>query len=194
MDKNRAEQELCVWEREAKSERLAQESEELLPACESVLWTTFLFDGFGFSDKEGVPSNIAKLAEAIIEDPYLHRRRFYYPGLGAAFEPEDVAMRSAVAQKASDKATGELASGAKDMVVNQGKGIAEEAWQASLGNLAKFPQELIKEGAAYADFIATRDIKQLANAGWYELKNRWHTFQNAVLKHPWRVGKEAGTF
>ena len=41
MDKNRAAQELYVWEREAKSERLAQESEELLPACESVLWTTF---------------------------------------------------------------------------------------------------------------------------------------------------------
>src|SRR5699024_1333950 len=82
----------------------------------------------------------------------------------------------------------------KEVLAEQGKGIAQEAWEASQGSLASFPKELIKEGTSYVDFVATRDVKHLANAAWYELKGRWQAFQDAVIKDPWRVGKEAGVF
>ncbi|MGS0515893.1 hypothetical protein ACQR5T_00845 [Xanthomonas oryzae pv. oryzicola] len=77
-------------------DRAKVEAEQRCPACQQVLWLSFFFDGFGYSDKSGPASNIAKLYAALIDDVDKSARRFYYPGLGAEFRRPPILSSSRV--------------------------------------------------------------------------------------------------
>ena len=130
-----------LGQKQAARDRIAIEAEQQCPACSQALWVSFYFDGFGLSDKEGPKSNIVKLFQAGYDLADKGMRKFYYPGLGAYFDPETAALAAAVGSIAGDKVKDTATDAVKDSAKDVGKGMlgeASEAWskrRASGGSL-----------------------------------------------------------
>ena len=119
----------------AETDRVKAEAEQMCPACEHMLWVSFYFDGFGFGEKDGPRTNILKLFNAAYDKKNKNMRRFYYPGLGADFDPEAGVLREVLKDKATDtvseKAGDKLKEQTVDKVKEKAQKAAEDAWKQS---------------------------------------------------------------
>ncbi|KAB7769375.1 phospholipase effector Tle1 domain-containing protein [Xanthomonas maliensis] len=185
--------------RAASLDRTKVEAEQRCPACQQVLWTTFCFDGFGFSDKYGVASNIAKIHAALIEDTAKGARAFYYPGLGAEYDPETEALTEALGGKAEKELKDKVASTPKDTA----KGAVMDVWKESerlsdksyasraAWTANQLAERAKKQGRKIARTIQ-KPVTTVAKEGWKTLRKEWRALWRDVVKHPWRAAKEAG--
>lgn len=195
--------------KEAERDRVAVEAEQICPACHQALWLSFFFDGFGYSDKAGPKTNIVKLFQAAYEQPEKGMRRFYYPGLGADFDPETAALASAVAGRAVSDVTrnaqGAAKSAAKEEVKKRVWDPAAKAWrqsQARGGSLVDQAEAAWKgadaavrkqaRDAGHAMRRAARAPEQFVERQLGRLRREWRGLWKDVMRHPWRAVKQAG--
>ncbi|WP_108084774.1 phospholipase effector Tle1 domain-containing protein [Xanthomonas translucens] len=176
-------------------DRTKVEAEQRCPACQQVLWLSFLFDGFGYTDKNGPASNIAKIHAALREDPANGARAFYYPGLGAEFEPENAALAAALGDKAGTEIKDKVSSAPKDTA----KGAVKDIWKESEGlrdksyaNRAAWTIDRVKKQAKQIVKTAQKPVTTVAKEGWKKLRKEWRGLWKDVVRHPWRAAKDAG--
>lgn len=195
--------ELSKYEAEAETDRIKAESEQLCPACEHVLWLSFYFDGFGFSEREGSETNILKLYRAAYERPDKGMRAFYYPGLGAHFDPETAALAAALGEKAleqtGDKAKSEAEGKAKKAVTE----TVSDAWKRSKGNRDKslLGRAIWTAGEVWDETVegagdAARSVRRALakpRKQWQRIKRslrrEWQAYWGEVMRHPWKATK-----
>jgi hypothetical protein len=195
---------------DARHDRSKAESEGRCPTCEQVLWLSFYFDGFGFSDNEGPASNVVKLYTAAFERPKQGMRKFYYPGLGADFDPETGALVTALAEKASEAASEKIEEGGVDAAKDKAKKTAistvKRSWERSGGiRDNSLPARLqwtlgkVWNEAKEAAGSTSRQVKRAVNKPrkqWARmqrhLRKEWQAYWAEVSSHPWRVAKETG--
>jgi len=192
---------------QAWSDRLQAEAEQMCPACEQVLWVSFFFDGFGFTDKEGAATNIAKLYQAAYERPDKGARKFYYPGLGAEFDPETAALASALGERALDDTSSHAVGAAKKKARETATETVDDAWERSRGirdptrtRRARWTAgEVVdeaREGFGRTQRQARRILRhpgRYAERATRRLRKEWRAYWSDVCRHPWRWAKAAGT-
>ncbi|KRP45769.1 Uncharacterized alpha/beta hydrolase domain [Pseudomonas libanensis] len=186
-------------------DRIKSESEQSCPVCQQVMWMSFYFDGFGFSDKAGVPSNIVKLHLAAYERPDKGQRAFYYSGLGTEFDPESGVLAAALADRARRDAAKKIKDTAKDKAKETATETVSDAWSRSKGiRNRSLPRRAIwttgevwDEGKESVGNMA-RQVKRLAKKPrkqWARiernLRREWQAYWREVTRHPWRAGKTA---
>ncbi|WP_321956820.1 phospholipase effector Tle1 domain-containing protein [Paraburkholderia bannensis] len=191
----------------AEVHRTKAEAEQICPACEHMLWTSFFFDGFGFTDKDGPRTNITKLFDALDDDFAKNVRKFYYPGLGADYDPESGILASLLADKALDTAGEKAKDKGKELTVGNAwdklKDSAAEAWKKSgknanaswserVGSTAGEVFDKVKEQASDAKKEVERTIakpgSQKRRAMRY-VRREWKNFWRDVVKYPYRLPK-----
>ncbi|SBV53336.1 hypothetical protein XBLMG947_4170 [Xanthomonas bromi] len=180
-------------------DRTKVQAEQRCPACQQVLWLSFLFDGFGYTNKNGPASNIAKIHAALREDPAHGARAFYYPGLGAEFDPENAALAAALGDKAGKEIEDKVSSAPK----NAAKGAVLDVWKESerlsdksYANRAAWTAgEVVDRASTQAKQIAKtvqKPVTTVAKQGWKKLRKEWRALWKDVVRHPWRAAKDAG--
>ncbi|OXJ37968.1 hypothetical protein CFB82_07445 [Burkholderia sp. HI2714] len=191
----------------AETDRVKAEAEQMCPACEHMLWVSFYFDGFGFGDKEGPRTNILKLFNAAYEKESKNMRRFYYPGLGADFDPEARVLRQVLKDKALDTAGEKAGDKLKDATIGQAKEkaqkAAEDAWKQSgrirnptLGNRVSDTFDTLVGKAKGSMGDARKRVERAIehpgaekNRALRYLKREWRGFWRDVVKYPYRIPK-----
>ncbi|SBV53241.1 hypothetical protein XBLMG947_4053 [Xanthomonas bromi] len=180
-------------------DRTKVEAEQRCPACQQVLWLSFFFDGFGFTNKSGPESNIVKIYSALIDNVDKSARRFYYPGLGAEFDPENAALAAALGDKAGKEIEDKVSSAPKDAA----KGAVLDVWKESerlsdksYANRAVWTAgEVVDRASKQAKQIARtvqKPVTTVAKQGWKQLRKEWRALWKDVVRHPWRAAKDAG--
>jgi len=180
-------------------DRTKVEAEQRCPACQQVLWLSFLFDGFGCTNKNGPASNIAKIHAALREDPANGARAFYYPGLGAEFDPENAALAAALGDKAGTEIEDKVSSAPKDAA----KGAVMDVWKESeqlsdksyMNRAAWTAGEVVDRASKQGKQIVKtlqKPVTTVAKQGWKTLRKEWRALWKDVVKHPWRAAKDAG--
>ncbi|WP_157276343.1 hypothetical protein [Xanthomonas fragariae] len=176
-------------------DRTKVEAEQRCPACQQVLWLSFFFDGFGFTNKSGPESNIVKIYSALIDNVDKSARRFYYPGLGAEFDPENAALAAALGDKAGKEIEDKVISAPKDTA----KGAVTDAWKESerlrdksYANRAAWTIDRVKKQANKIVKTAQKPVTTVAKEGWKKLRKEWRALWKDVVRHPWRAAKDAG--
>lgn len=175
----------------------------MCPACEQALWVSFFFDGFGFTDREGPPTNIVKLYRALYERPTEGKRAFYYPGLGTEFDPETAALAAALGERALDDAGSRATGAVKKKARETATETVEDAWERSRGirnptrtrrarwTAGKVVDET-REGAGRTHRQARRILRhprRYADRATRRLRKEWKAYWKDVSRHPWRWAK-----
>ncbi|HFT8010097.1 phospholipase effector Tle1 domain-containing protein [Burkholderia cenocepacia] len=191
----------------AETDRVKAEAEQMCPACEHMLWVSFYFDGFGFGEKDGPRTNILKLFNAAYDKKNKNMRRFYYPGLGADFDPEAGVLREVLKDKATDtvseKAGDKLKEQTVDKVKEKAQKAAEDAWKQSgkisdptFGNRVSDTFDTLvgktKDGLGDARKRIERAIERPGsekNRALRYLRHEWKGFWRDVVKYPYRIPK-----
>ena len=187
------------FEKTEKIDRLSAEARDICPICEQAVWLSFYFDAFGHNkDEDGLRiSNIGKLWTASLTKPEKGIRRYYYPGLGATFQPELAALAAMELKKIAEdikKAEEDIGKkAAKDTVKTIGKEIWEHKegwWQRVETTLKKDTKNLYHQ---YKDqyrivFNKKDRDKYLRGIGRY-----WKNFAEDLIHHPGRVFKAVQT-
>lgn len=188
---------------QAWNDRLKAEAEQMCPACEQALWVSFFFDGFGFTDREGPPTNIVKLYRALYERPTEGKRAFYYPGLGTEFDPETAALAAALGERALDDAGSRATGAVKKKARETATETVEDAWERSRGirnptrtrrarwTAGKVVDET-REGAGRTHRQARRILRhprRYADRATRRLRKEWKAYWKDVSRHPWRWAK-----
>lgn len=183
------------YESSAKVERIKAQSRDLCPICEQAIWLSFYFDAFGHNkDEDGARiSNMGKLWMASMESFDRGIRRYYYPGLGATFEPEMAvlaAMQAKMMAQDAAKAEQKIAvKAAKDT----SKKVVAEAWHHKDGWWERVKRTVGKDTKkAYYDYKHQYDIvfnptehaRFLRGIGRY-----WTNFAEDLIHHPMRAVK-----
>ncbi|MFC7521825.1 phospholipase effector Tle1 domain-containing protein [Xanthomonas populi] len=160
---------------------------------------SFFFDGFGYSDKSGPASNIAKLYAALIDDVDKSARRFYYSGLGAEFDPENAALAAALGDKAGTEIEDKVSSAPKDIA----KGAVLDVWKESerlsdksyahraVWTAGEVVDRAKKQGKQIVKTVQ-KPVTTVAKQGWKTLRKEWRALWKEVVRHPWRAAKDAG--
>ena len=187
-------------------ERVKSESEQLCPICQQVLWLSFYFDGFGCSKTTTPATNVLKLHNASYEFEDEGKRKFYYPGLGADFDPETRVLAAAIADKAGDAIYDKTPEMAQDKARERTKAAVEDAWARSQGIRDRSlirramwtAQEVLEQGKEAAG-RAGRQAKRLVakpRKQWARiernLRREWQDYWEEVTRHPWRAAQSAG--
>lgn len=191
-----------IGQEQATRDRIAIEAEQQCPACSQALWVSFYFDGFGYSDKEGPRSNVVKLFQAAYDFADKGMRRFYYPGLGANFDPETTALAAAVGGIAGDKAKDTASGAVEDSAKDAGKGVLSGAGEAWSKRRARGGSLLESAGDAWDGAWnsgrkqvrkATGEVKRVVrDPGKFvekklrRLRGEWRDFWREVTRHPFR--------
>ncbi|WP_253194290.1 dienelactone hydrolase family protein [Burkholderia cenocepacia] len=191
----------------AETDRVKAEAEQMCPACEHMLWVSFYFDGFGFGEKDGPRTNILKLFNAAYDKKNKNMRRFYYPGLGADFDPEAGVLREVLKDKATDtvseKAGDKLKEQTVDKVKEKAQKAAEDAWKQSgkisdptFGKRVSDTFDTLvgktKDGLGDARKRIERAIERPGsekNRALRYLRHEWKGFWRDVVKYPYRIPK-----
>lgn len=192
----------------SENDRVKVEAEQICPACEHMLWVSFYFDGFGFSDKDGPQTNIVKLFNATYDIRERNMRKFYYPGLGAPYDPETSTLIAALGDKAKDKledSAKDKAKEAKEAVVDKTKESASDAWKES----AKIPDPTLMGRVDSTVGKVLTDAKKVAEkkakGAWHAmshpggstktayrfLRREWWSYVRDVRRYPFRAAKAA---
>ena len=184
-------------------DRVRAESEQSCPVCQQVIWMSFYFDGFGLSDKSGPRSNVLKLNLVAYEELNKGFRKFYYPGLGAEFDPETRVLAAALADRARRDATEKIQETAKDTAEETAVETVSDAWSRSKGiRNRSLPQRAIwtagevwDEGKESVGRMG-RQVKRMAKKPrkqWARiernLRREWRGYWGEVTRHPWRLVK-----
>lgn len=128
-------------------------------------WLLFYFDGFGFSAESGPRSTILKLFDAAFDIRDKGIRTFYFPGLGANFDPETAVLAKAIGGRLGSDVSQKTQDVAKDAVKEEAKDQfwepAKKAWKQS-----RHSGKSIFESAEAA-WSGTKEAvgKQLRNTG-----------------------------
>ncbi|MGU7779709.1 phospholipase effector Tle1 domain-containing protein [Burkholderia sp. PU8-34] len=191
----------------AEMDRVKAEAEQMCPACEHMLWVSFYFDGFGFGEKDGPRTNILKLFNAAYDKKNKNMRRFYYPGLGANFDPESGVLGAVLKDKATDTLGEKFKDKAKEMTVGKAKEEAlkraGDAWTKSgeirnptLGNRVGDTFDTLlgqaKGGVSDAKKRIERAIARPSsekNRALRYLRREWRGFWRDVVRYPYRIPK-----
>ncbi|RNF82073.1 phospholipase effector Tle1 domain-containing protein [Montanilutibacter psychrotolerans] len=193
--------ELPRGDTEAKGDRIKAESEELCAACEQVLWVSFFFDGFGHTNRSGPPTNIVKLYDAAFDIEFEGIRAFYYPGLGADFDPETAALAAALGGRAVDQAADKAQGAAKGKAKSTAVETATDAWERSKGirNNSTFNRAVWTAGEVWDETVegAGRARRQVArvlskprthwNRAVRGLRREWQQLWGDVMRNPWKA-------
>jgi hypothetical protein len=195
------------------SQEIASRSQDLCYSCESALWISLYFDGFGYSLPEAggigdVVSNIGKLFRSRDRNnDKLDRSAFYYPGLGARFEPELSIIAktglSKVWNDSVDAATPKPVESSKDQLSDYAKERGKDVLKTRSTDTAisKVTGD-IKNNVRHGRQILARGFERnidhidgLARRQLSGLMSHWRPLWHAVTRHPWRtfkLHKEAG--
>ncbi|WP_300730355.1 DUF2235 domain-containing protein [Pseudomonas sp.] len=183
-------------------DRVKAESEQDCPVCQQVVWVSFYFDGFGFSDTVGPRSNIFKLYRAAYDLRNKGMRSFYYPGLGTEFDPETEVLAAALADRARRDAADKIQEAAEEKGKETAVETVSDAWSRSKGiRNTSLPRRAIWTAGEVWDESKEsvgrmgRQVKRLAikpRKQWTRiernLRHEWRAYWGEVTRHPWRAG------
>ncbi|WP_321813566.1 MULTISPECIES: phospholipase effector Tle1 domain-containing protein [unclassified Paraburkholderia] len=184
--------------------RTKAEAEQICPACEHVLWASFFFDGFGFSDRYGPRTNISKLFDALNDDSGKNMRKFYYPGLGADYDPEDSPLKAVLLDRATDTLEDKAKEKRDALTTDKLKDALKEEWSksgkvkdASLGGRVSSTidgvYDRLKGGASKAAKEIERTTTKPASQGRRAMRyvrKEWKQFYRDALRYPYRLPKQ----
>ncbi|WP_158902561.1 DUF2235 domain-containing protein [Burkholderia sp. L27(2015)] len=191
-------------------------AQDICYSCEGVVWTSFFFDGFGYSLPEfggtSSISNIGKLyraAERVTEKK--DQIPFYYPGLGTRFDPElDVISKTAAYKVMQDAKARAIDTLKPDNPIDTAQKKAADYTQIKAVDLLKahtasgVADVLAGVGNEFADAAKSigREASELRKRGLKETLDRyaqmevrrlnrivdhWRSFVSEIRHHPWRA-------
>jgi hypothetical protein len=202
-------------------QEIKNRSQDICYSCEGVLWANFFFDGFGYSISEAGGSgsdlsNIGKLFRSRDSDNRKSDRfAFFYPGLGARFEPELAVIAKTAGQrilkdggeKAKDKMTPDnpldkMQEGASDYLKDKAGDLATsptaDGVKDVFSSLGKDAEAAGNRVARHAKQIFARGVEGNINEGvriaqrkLSGIMSHWRSLAVDVLRHPWRALKLA---
>lgn len=192
------------YENSAKGDRLKAEARDMCPVCEQTVWVSFYFDAFGHrQDTDGEHmSNIGKLFMAAMDKRDKGIARFYYPGLGANYEPEISELEEAQNALLEKAVKDELLKEAKAAETKAAAAAFKKSKAEIIADLKKNGMQGWRERAEKIVKANSKDaVKVYQNQYRIVFKPRerakflrgisrhWRNFFEDLATHPWRAIK-----